>query len=76
MLTLKWTDKRTAWFEDSTTDSKHWRNSCVDCSVMPKNSIGYKKYLTENAVKQLLKTNNVYFVCRYMPNEEKGSLGD
>ena len=82
MLTLKWTNDWTEWFEDPTTDfgefiealTEHPEIRCVDFSYMNKDSDGHKKYLTENAVKQLLKVNDVYFVCRYMPKDREGSL--
>ena len=41
---------------------------------MAKDSDGHKKYLTEDAVKQLLKVNDVIFICRYMPKGKKGTL--
>jgi len=59
---------------------KHWQNIrrsfCVDFSLMEKNSAGHKKYLTKDAVKQLLKVNDVRFICRYMPKETKGAFKD
>lgn len=84
MLTLKWTDEWTKWFEDPTTDfgtfiealAEHPEIRCVDFSLMPKDGVGHKKYLTENAVNKLLKVNGVYFVCRYMPDNTAGSLKD
>ena len=84
MLTLKWTDKWTKWFKDPTTDfvefiealAEHPEIRCVDFSLMSKDSVGHQKYLTEDAVKQLLKVNNVYFICRYMPNKKAGSSKD
>ena len=84
VFTLKWTDEWTKWFEEPTTDfgtfiealAEHPEIRCIDFSHMPKDSVGHKKYLTENAAKQLLKVNDVYFVCRYMPENTAGSLDD
>ena len=84
MLTLKWTDEWTKWFADPTTDfgefiealAEHPEILCVDFSLMAKDSDGHKKYLTEDAVKQLLKVYDVRFICRYMPKEKKGTFED
>ena len=84
MLTLQWTDEWTKWFADPTTDfgefiealAEHPEILCVDSSIMAKDSTGHKKYLTEDAVKQLLKVNGVRFVCRYMPDGKAGSPKD
>ena len=81
---LKWTEEWTKWFANPNTDfgefiealAEHPEIDCVDFSCMPEDSAGHKKYLTEDAVKQLLKTYDVLFICRYMPNDVTGSLGD
>lgn len=83
MHTLKWTNEWTKWFEDPTTDfgefiealAEHPEICCVDFSFMKKGSDGHKKYLTEDAVKQLLKVYDVRFICHYMP-KEKGTFED
>ena len=82
MSVLKWTNEWTAWFECPENNfaefiealAEHPEIKCVDFSIMPKDSVGHQKYLTEDAVKQLLKVNNVYFVCRCMPENTEGSL--
>ncbi len=73
MEVLKWTDEWTKWFERPETDfgkfiealAEHPEICCVDFSSMPKDSVGHRKYITEDAVKQLPKVSDVWFVCRY-----------
>jgi len=80
---LKWTDEWTKWFEDPTTDfgtfiealAEHPEIRCVNFSFMPQDSTGHKKYLTKDAVRQLLKVNDVYFVCRYNAGKYGGIPG-
>ena len=80
---LKWTREWTEWFERPETDfgefiealAEHPEIDCVDFSKMPGDSVGHKKYLTEDAVRQLLKAQDVRFICRCSKDDTDASKG-